>query len=138
MNTLLAFDVGNRKIGVAVATTLSPARPLTVLPAQPVPELERALGALMKEWNPDQLVVGLPLTLDGQEQPASRLAVAFADRLRTLFERPVAHVDERYTTREARSRFAQARASGQTRQRRGQPVDAIAAAVILESYLADS
>jgi len=138
MSTLLAFDVGKRKIGVAVGTTLSPARPLTVLAAQPPAELERQLSVLVKEWNPDQLVVGLPLTLEGKPQPASVEAQAFAERLSELFERPVAQVDERYTTREARSQFAQARASGRARQRRGQPVDAIAAAVILESYLADS
>lgn len=138
MSTLLAFDVGARKIGVAVGTALSAARPLAVLPAQPAAELERQLGALIKQWDPQRLVVGLPLTLDGKEQAATRLAMAFAERLQVLYERPVVQVDERYSTREARSRFAQARASGQTRQRRGQPVDALAAAVILESYLADS
>ena len=138
MSTLLAFDVGDRKIGVAVGTRLSPPRPLRVLAAQPAEALERELRALVAEWNPEQLVVGMPLTLEGEAQPASRRAEAFAIRLQALFERPVAQVDERYSTREARSRFAPARARGQTRQRRGRPMDAIAAAVILESYLADS
>lgn len=137
MSTLLAFDVGSRKIGVAVGTPLSPPRPLTVLAAQPQAELERQLGELFKQWQPAQLVVGRPLTLDDKEQPASRKARQFAERLRQLYEGPVTEVDERYTTREARSRFATARAQGTARQRRGQPLDALAAAIILESYLAN-
>ena len=112
MSTLLAFDVGDRKIGVAVGTRLSPPRPLRVLAAQPAEALERELRALVAEWNPEQLVVGMPLTLEGEAQPASRRAEAFAIRLQALFERPVAQVDERYSTREARRLFAQARAIG--------------------------
>jgi putative Holliday junction resolvase len=95
----------------------------------------KTLDALRSEWLPDTLVVGLPLTLEGEEQPASKRARQFADRLRERYQVPVMLVDERHSSREAAQRFAHARAAGLKRRADADRIDAEAAAVILERWL---
>ncbi|MCB1587940.1 MAG: Holliday junction resolvase RuvX [Xanthomonadales bacterium] len=133
---LLAFDVGAKVVGVALGSTLTQPRPLTQISVDSADGLDSAIDRLIAEWQPSALIVGRPLTLDGQEQPASQRARAFANRLRKRHDLPVSEVDERNTTRQARERFATARASGQARRKAGQLMDAMAAAVIMERYLA--
>ena len=80
--TLLAFDFGLKKIGVAIGNTLTAqARPLCIL--RPVTSEQRfaQIGALLAQWQPDAVVVGLPLTMDGGEQPASRQSRRFARQI---------------------------------------------------------
>ncbi|MEO8997636.1 MAG: Holliday junction resolvase RuvX, partial [Rhodanobacter sp.] len=96
------------------------------------------LDALRQEWLPDTLVVGLPLTLDGAEQPASRRARHFAAQLQQRYSLPVVLVDERHSSQEAAQRFAAARAAGLKRRRDAVSIDAEAAAVILERWLSDA
>jgi len=96
------------------------------------------LDTLHREWQPDTLVVGLPLTLEGTEQPASRRARAFASQLGERYGLPVLLVDERHSSREAAQRFAAGRAAGLRRRRDAAGIDAEAAAVILERWLADA
>ncbi|HEU4665947.1 MAG TPA: Holliday junction resolvase RuvX [Dokdonella sp.] len=131
--TALAFDVGTRLIGIAVGNSISAsARPLAAVAADDWARLD----ALVAEWIPDRLVVGLPLALDGSEQPMSRRARAFAETLRRRYSRPVHLVDERNTSREAARRFAAQRASGAARRKDAATLDAVAAQIILESWLA--
>jgi putative Holliday junction resolvase len=94
------------------------------------------LDALRQEWQPDTLVVGLPLTLDGEEQPASRGARRFAEKLGQRYGLPVELTDERHSSQEAAQRFASARAAGLKKRRDAATIDAEAAAVILERWLA--
>lgn len=135
---VLAFDYGTRWIGVAIGNRLSGARALSTIGhgdrSAPWPEI----GKLIAEWRPEALVVGLPLGLDGDEQPMTRAARAFADGLAERFEIPVHTVDERYSSQEASRRFASRRAAGAARRKDSVTLDAIAAQVILESWLADS
>ncbi|MEI7036101.1 Holliday junction resolvase RuvX [Fulvimonas yonginensis] len=137
MSCVLGFDVGSRLIGVAVGNRVTAsARALAVVPVQSGgPDWPR-LDALQREWQPDTLVVGLPLTLDGAEQPASRLARRFAEHLRQRYRTPVVLVDERHSSQEAARRFAEARAAGARRRSDADRIDAEAAAVILERWLA--
>ena len=93
------------------------------------------VDALLSEWQPEALVVGLPLTLDGGEQAITRGARAFADALGTRSKLPVHMVDERHTSQEAARRFAAQRAAGSARRRDAGNIDSLAAAVILESWL---
>lgn len=131
--TALAFDVGTRLIGVAVGNRVSAtARPLAAVAAGDWPRLD----ALVVEWQPQDLVVGLPLALDGGEQPMSRRARAFAEELRRRHARAVHLVDERNTSREAARRFAAQRASGAARRKDAAVIDALAAQIILENWLA--
>ena len=97
-----------------------------------------ALDALRAQWLPDTLVVGLPLTLAGDEQPASKRARRFAENLKARYGTAVALVDERHSSREAARRFAGARAAGLRRRRDAAAIDAEAAAVILERWLASA
>ncbi|HEY6942010.1 Holliday junction resolvase RuvX [Dokdonella sp.] len=131
--TALAFDVGTRLIGIAVGNSISAtARPLVAIAAGDWVRVD----ALVADWRPDHLVVGLPLALDGGEQPMSRLARAFADTLRGRYAKPVHLVDERNTSREAARRFAAQRASGTARRKDAAAIDALAAQLILEHWLA--
>lgn len=139
MSCVLGFDVGSKLIGVAVGNRITgSARALaTVAMREGQPDWSE-LDRLQREWLPATLVIGLPLTLDGDEQPASRLARRFADALARRYDTETALVDERNSSREAAGRFADARASGLRRRRDGARIDAEAAAVILERWLAES
>ena len=126
--TLLAFDHGRRHIGVAVGQTLTgTASPLATLPARESEPDWRTLTRLVEDWEPQAMVVGLPLNMDGSEQGTTRLARRFRSKLEERFGVPVHLVDERLSTREARERLARA-------GRSGEEDDAVAAQVILEDW----
>jgi putative Holliday junction resolvase len=137
MSCVFGFDVGSRITGVAIGNTYTAsARALATLAVRDDnPDWPR-LDTLRQEWQPDTLVVGLPLTLDGAEQPASRRARQFAVQLQQRYGLPVVLVDERHSSQEAAQRFATARAVGLKRRRDAADIDAEAAAVILERWLA--
>lgn len=137
MNCAFGFDVGSKLIGVAVGHRLTAsARALgTVAMRDGTPDWP-ALDALRTQWLPDVLVVGLPLALDGGEQAASRRARRFAQQLGARYQAAVELVDERHSSQEAARRFAAARAAGLKRRRDAATIDAEAAAVILERWLA--
>lgn len=136
MSCAFGFDVGSKLIGVAVGNALTAsARALATVAVRDGTPDWPALDALQREWQPASLVVGLPLTLDGGEQPASRRARRFAEQLQARYGTPAMLVDERHSSQEAARRFAAARAAGQQRRRDGAAIDAVAAAVILERWL---
>lgn len=137
MSCVLGFDVGSKLIGVAVGNRITQsARALATVAMRDGQPDWPALDRLHREWLPQTLVVGLPLTLDGAEQPASKLARRFADGLRQRYGTAPVLIDERHSSREAAERFADARAAGLKRRRDGAQIDAEAAAVILERWLA--
>jgi putative Holliday junction resolvase len=125
---ILAFDYGTKKLGVASGNSLiGTASPLAPLPCPGgQPDWSR-IAALLDEWRPDCVVVGLPLNMDGSESPSSARARQFARRLHGRFGARVWMIDERLSTREARER---------TGTRGPDPkVDSMAAVVIAEGYL---
>lgn len=137
MSCVLGFDVGSKLIGVAVGNRITAsARALAVVPVRDSGPDWAQLDNLHRQWQPDTLVVGLPLALDGTVQPATRLARRFAEHLRERYQAPVALVDEQHSSQEAAQRFAQARATGTKRRSDAANIDAEAAAVILERWLA--
>jgi putative Holliday junction resolvase len=122
--TLLAFDYGTKKIGVAIGNTLTrQARPLDIL--TPVTREQRfaAITRLLSQWQPDRVVVGLPLTPAGGEQYASARCRRFANQLRGRYGLAVELVDERGSSLEAQELL-----------RTNAMDDAVAAAVILQRY----
>ncbi|GGH90076.1 Holliday junction resolvase RuvX [Pseudomonas fluvialis] len=133
LRLLLGFDYGTRQIGVAVGQMITgQARELCVLKAQNgVPDWQQ-IEALLKEWQPDALVVGLPLNMDGSPSEMSERAEKFARRLHGRYQLPVHTHDERLTTYEAKG---QRLAQGQRGGYRERPVDAIAAALLLQGWL---
>ncbi len=133
---VLGFDVGARRIGVAVGNTLSQtARALSVIDVAESGLDWRRIQTLVKEWRPDRLLVGEPLTLDGQTQPATHRARRFAHELREHTGVTVELVDERSSSVEADQRFAQRRRSGEARRRDAAALDAVAAEIIVERWL---
>lgn len=129
LQTLLAFDYGKKRIGVAVGQTLTAtASPLETVPVmRSAPDWD-AISRLIETWRPDALVVGDPLNMDGSEQTLTRDARRFGRQLRGRFHLPVHAADERLSTVEARSRLAE---HGRL-DREDHPV---AAQIILETWL---
>ncbi|MBF79160.1 MAG: Holliday junction resolvase RuvX [Pseudomonadales bacterium] len=130
----MAFDYGTRQIGVAVGQTLTgSAEPLTNLRARDgVPDWDQ-LARLIREWEPNVLVVGLPLNMDGSASDMSERAARFARRLNGRFQLPVETVDERLSTFEAKQHLKD---QGRTPSSyRDDPVDSLAAALLLQTWL---
>jgi putative Holliday junction resolvase len=133
---ILGFDYGARRIGVAVGNGLTrSARALEVVTnGSQGPDWQRR-DLLLREWRPEALLIGLPLTMDGAEQQNSRAARAFAAALGDRYGLAVHLVDERLSSHEAARRFADRRARGETRRKHAQALDAIAAEIIIETWL---
>ncbi|MAG67886.1 MULTISPECIES: Holliday junction resolvase RuvX [Pseudomonas] len=130
----MAFDYGTRQIGVAIGQTLTgSAEPLTNLRARDgVPDWEQ-VAKLIREWEPNVLVVGLPLNMDGSASDMSERAARFARRLNGRFQLPVETVDERLSTFEAKQHLKdQGRTPSSYRE---DPVDSLAAALLLQTWL---
>lgn len=134
--TVLGFDVGARRIGVAIGSRWGEgARALAVVDVHASRVDWPAVERLQREWRAQGFVVGDPIPLEGGEQPSQQRARAFAGELRRRFRLPVVMVDERMSSIEAAGRFAEARADGRRRRRDAELLDAEAAAVIVERWL---
>ena len=130
--TVLAFDFGEKRIGVAVGdVAVRIAHPLTTIDAEDNATRFARIEALIAEWHPGRLIVGLPMHADGTEHEVSRLARRFAQRLEGRFRLPVHLVDERLTSRAAESRMIE---SGVPAARAIAGLDAAAAREILEGW----
>lgn len=130
---VLAFDYGTRHIGVAIGQTITcTASPLAAISAKDgVPNWD-VVAALIAEWKPDQLLVGLPLNMDGSASELSDRAEKFARRLHGRFGLPVIMWDERLSSFEARGEML---ARGERNFRKA-GVDSLSARLILESWFA--
>ena len=131
METLLAFDFGEKRIGIAIGQTVTrTATPLETIPVRRARPDWNAIDRVIRAWNPGALVVGLPLNMDGTDQWMTARARRFANRLHARSGLPVHLADERLSTREAWTRLIE---SG---SRRSGP-DPVAAQVILEGWFAE-
>ncbi len=134
--TVLGFDVGARRIGVAISSGYGlGARALAVVDVHADKIDWPAIERLHREWRPAGFIVGDPMTLDGGDQPIRQRARAFAESLRERFGSPVAMMDERNTSQEAARRFAAERAEGRRKRSDAEWLDAVAAAIIVERWL---
>ena len=130
--TVLAFDFGTQRIGIAIGESLlGQARPLTVITAAANDARFTAIGKLIAEWQPTLLVVGLPLSMDGAEYEMSARCRRFAHQLEGRFRLPVELVDERLSSAEAAANLA---ASGMAWRTRKEYLDAAAAAILLQNF----
>lgn len=130
--TVLGFDFGTKSIGVAVGQQItSSATPLLSLKAvDGIPNWDE-IAKLIQEWQPDLVVVGLPLNMDGTEQEMTHRARKFANRLNAKFGVKIVTQDERLTTTDAKARLFEL--GGFKALTKGQ-VDAVSAVLIVESY----
>lgn len=132
MGTVLAFDFGTKRIGVATGeTALGSAHPLAVIRAESNDERFAAIARLVAEWQPEQLVVGLPTHADGTPHEMTRLAQKFAERLQRRTQLPVSFADERLTSLDAQSRLREA---GRNSKSAKPLLDAVAAQLILQTW----
>ncbi|KFE57403.1 Holliday junction resolvase RuvX [Pseudomonas syringae] len=134
LRLLLGFDYGTKQIGVAVGQVITgQARELCTLKAtQGVPDWSQ-IEALIREWKPDAIVVGLPLNMDGTPSEMSVKAEKFSRRINGRFNVPVYTHDERLTTFEAKGERMSR--GGQKGSYKDNPVDAIAAMLLLQGWL---
>jgi putative Holliday junction resolvase len=135
--TVLGFDYGKARIGVAVVNTLTGiATPQSTITARDgVPDWE-AISRCLKEWQPARLVVGMPRKLDGSDSAMQETIERFIRQLQGRYHPlPVDVVSEQLSSREAEQRLKQARQAGRKRKVRKDEIDQVAAAIILESWM---
>lgn len=131
--TIMAFDYGLRQLGVAVGNrTTATAQALTTLKANDGTPRWEEIQALLEEWQPQLLLVGLPLNMDGSSSELSRRAEKFGRRLQGRFRLPVEFMDERLSSFDAKQ---QLRNGGHKGDYKASPADALAAELILRSWL---
>jgi putative Holliday junction resolvase len=128
IQTLICFDFGKIRTGVAVGQTLTgTATPLgTVYARNGIPDW-KLIARYIDEWKPDALVVGKPLNMDGSGQPMTRASNQFVKELANRFSQPIYRADERLSSSEAR-----------LRRKDTYNLDPVAAQIILESWLAEN
>lgn len=133
IKSLLAFDYGTKNIGVACGQTIThSATELTAIKAKDgIPDWS-VIEKLLTEWQPDLVLVGLPLNMDGSESELSARARKFMNRLHGRFGIKVALIDERLTSFEAKGEVM---ARGGSRDYKHNPIDSVAARLILEAWL---
>jgi len=125
METILGFDFGLRRVGVAVGNTLlKQAQPLTIISAISNDAKFVEIAALIKEWQPARCIVGLPLHPDGEDHEMSVRCRRFANQLQGRYGVATVLVDERYS-------------SAVIQHQRGERIDDQAAAIILQQYFDD-
>lgn len=134
IQTVLCFDFGTRRIGVAVGRRIhQTASELKPLPAKDgVPNWDE-IGMLVNEWQPDAFVVGLPLNMDGSENEMSRRATKFGKRLQGRYNKPYFMMDERLSSFEAKGHVLH---QGGSRDFGQNSVDGLAACLVLKSWFA--
>ena len=131
----MAFDFGLRQIGVAVGNAqFGTSQPLAVQRARDGQPDWDAVAALVSEWQPDLLLVGDPLNMDGSDSELCQRARRFGQRLHGRLGLPVEMVDERLTSFEAKQASSERGHSGDYKR---QPVDSLAAQLILDTWLSE-
>lgn len=133
--TILAFDFGTRRIGVAVGQQItSSASPLTAIANGTQRSVWSAIADLIDAWRPDRLIVGMPSNADGT---AAAIGVAMTGFMAELeqFSLPINAVDERYTSLEAKGLLKEQRQSGQQGRISKEKIDSTAAVLIAERWL---
>ncbi len=135
--SVLAFDFGLRRIGVAQAEAqVQLANPVATINAKNgLPDWTQ-LDGLVRDWRPDALVVGVPCEQDGSHGPGSKPALAFSRLLGERYQLPVKLVDERLTSRAAEDILRSARQAGLRKRRvRKEDIDSLSARLIAEAWL---
>lgn len=134
--TLMGFDFGTQKIGIAIGQQLTQtASALPEIPAKDGQPQWQTVASLIEEWKPDAFVVGIPFNEDGSENPLSARARKFGNRLHGRFGLPLFTINEHLSSYDARDHIQQysGRAAKSNRY-----VDSVAAVLILESWFSES
>lgn len=134
--TLLAFDYGLARTGVAIGNTLTgvvtPLCTLTSINTKPDWE---SISKLIKEWRPETLIVGIPYLLDGNSSEMTKKAEKFSRQLEGRYTLPVDTISEQLSSLEAEQRLKQSRQAGRKKKITKGEIDQLAAVIILESWI---
>jgi len=132
MPNILAFDFGLRRIGLAVGQTITrTATPIEFLKAKDGIPNWQEVEAIIQKWRPEKILVGIPLTMEGEEQLLTHCARKFAKRLKERFQLPIEFIDERLTTISARTELFDG--GGYKALKKGK-VDSVAAKIMLDDW----
>ena len=136
MATVIAFDFGLKRTGVAVGNTLtgSATPECTLISKDEKPDWQ-GISKLFEIWNPEQLVVGMPTELDDSESPLKKRVERFCNQLNGRYNLPVDQENEQFTSIEAAERLKELRQSGRKKKVTKEEVDKIAATIILEHWM---
>ncbi len=134
---ILGFDFGLKRIGVAVGNQkTNSSQPLNPVSAKDGEPIWKDIDALVREWGPTILIVGLPLNLDGRHGEAANAAAKFADALGSRYDIPVTLIDERLSSNEADALIRQSTPPGRPLTGKKQKMrDSVAAELIIKTYL---
>lgn len=133
--TVLGFDYGARRIGVAVGQEITgTAHALCTLPSRNAAPDWDAIAALIREWRPDLLVIGMPHNMDERPHPLAETVRAFGLALQARYNLPVEWIDEKLSSREAEQQLAESQGA-KSRRRDKTEIDKLAAQVILQTWL---
>ena len=131
VDTVIGFDFGTVWTGIAIGVTLTTqARPLNAIKSINLKPNWLAIETVLKEWQPQKLIVGLPSSMIDNHHPMTAKALKFSRQLEGRFKVPVELIDERLTTREAYQIAIESK-----QQKTKQQIDSIAAVLITESWL---
>lgn len=134
--TVMGFDFGLRRTGIATGNTLtgSSTPQCTLQSIQNKPDWV-SISRLVREWQPQHLVVGQPHCVEDEKHPLSKALAQFCAELANRYDLPITQVAEELSSHEAEQRLKQARQNGRRKKIRKEEVDALAAAIILESWM---
>ena len=136
MAVVIAFDFGLKRTGVAVGNTvIGSATPECTISSKDEQPNWDDISKLFKEWQPTQIVVGMPIELDGSENPLKKRIDRFCNQIQGRYNVPVDQENEQFTSIEAAQRLKQLRQSGRKQKVSKDEVDKIAAAIILENWM---
>ena len=136
MSTVIAFDFGLKRTGVAVGNTLTgSATPECTITSKDEQPNWQIISKLIDDWKPSQVVVGMPVELDGTENPLKKRIDRFCNQLNGRYNLPVDQENEQFSSIEAAGRLKQLRQSGRKKKVKKEEVDKIAASIILESWM---
>ncbi|HIO93023.1 MAG TPA: Holliday junction resolvase RuvX [Leucothrix mucor] len=135
MSTIICFDFGLVRTGVAIGNTITnTATPECTLISKNNKPDWAGISSLIKTWQPSQLVVGLPTELDGSDSHLKPAITRFCNQLNGRYNLAVAQENEQYTSIEAAQRLKETRQQGRKRKVSKEDVDQISATIILENY----
>ncbi len=137
--SLMGFDYGQKRIGVAIGQQLTSTTQSidTIAVRQNKPDWEH-VSRLINEWQPDLLLIGLPMNMDGTEHEISKAARRFANQLNGRYQLPVELVDERLSSIAAEEIIIEARRSGEIKKGKAKrSIDQVAAELIIQTWLAE-
>lgn len=136
MTVVIAFDFGLKRTGVAVGNTItgSATPECTLIGKNEQPDWD-GISRLFKEWQPSQIVVGMPVELDGSENPLKKRIERFCNQINGRYNVAVDQENEQFTSIEAAQRLKQVRQTGRKQKVSKDEVDKIAASIILENWM---